>query len=237
MNNLLNIRDVSHQFGDKLVLSNINLDVLENEIITILGPSGSGKSTLMNIVGGLLKQTSGKVLIDNVKVEKTGHVSFMPQTSSLMPWRTVEENIQLSTEIGRVKAEDQSATLLKRAGFTDIKNHYPNQLSGGMKQRVSFLRALNTNHKILLLDEPFSALDEITRLDMQVWLRGLIKETGKTVLMITHSIEEAIEMSDRIIVLNGQPATIVQIYETSHITDDNQKSELKKMLFNQLRKK
>ncbi|WP_414052668.1 ABC transporter ATP-binding protein [Macrococcus animalis] len=235
MNNILELHHIHHQFGDKKVLSDINLTVEQNEIIAILGPSGSGKSTLINIVGGLLKQTSGDVLINGEVIHTTGHVSFMPQTSSLMPWRTVEENIQLATEIGKVKTIDQSAALLERAGFTVIKNQYPNSLSGGMKQRVSFLRALNTEHQVLLLDEPFSALDEITRVDMQAWLKGLIKETGKTVLMITHSIEEAITMSDRIIVLNGKPATLTHIYDTKILQGETDKLNLKAKLFEQLR--
>lgn len=235
MNNLITIQNVSHQYGDKQVLAGINLTVLQNEIIAILGPSGSGKSTLINIIGGLLEQTSGEVYINDKKVITTGHVSFMSQTSSLMPWRAVEDNIKLATEIGKENNQDQSLSLLERAGFTGIKDQYPASLSGGMKQRVSFLRALNTNHQVLLLDEPFSALDEITRVDMQQWLKGLIKETGKTVLMITHSIEEAILMSDRIIVLNGKPATITQIYETQAIQNESEKQTLKLKLFDQLR--
>lgn len=235
MNNIISIHNVSHQYGDKQVLTDINLTVQQNEIIAILGPSGSGKSTLINIIGGLLKQTSGEVFINDKKVMTTGHVSFMPQTSSLMPWRTVEENIKLATEIGKENNQDQSLSLLERAGFTGIKDQHPSSLSGGMKQRVSFLRALNTNHQVLLLDEPFSALDEITRVDMQQWLKGLIKETDKTVLMITHSIEEAISMSDRIIVLNGKPATITQIYDTNVIQNEIEKQALKLKLFEQLR--
>ncbi|TDM42253.1 ABC transporter ATP-binding protein [Macrococcoides goetzii] len=235
MNNLITIQNVSHQYGDKQVLTDINLTVQQNEIIAILGPSGSGKSTLINIIGGLLKQTSGVVYINDKKVMTTGHVSFMPQTSSLMPWRTVEDNIKLATEIGKQNSQDQSLSLLERAGFIGIKDQYPSSLSGGMKQRVSFLRALNTNHHVLLLDEPFSALDEITRVDMQQWLKGLIKESGKTVLMITHSIEEAISMSDRIIVLNGKPATITQIYDTQAIQNETEKQALKLRLFDQLR--
>lgn len=235
MNNLITIQNVSHQYGDNQVLTDIHLSVQRNEIIAILGPSGSGKSTLINIIGGLLKQTSGEVYINDKKVKSTGHVSFMPQTSSLMPWRTVEENIKLATEIGKDNHQDQSASLLERAGFTNIKDQYPASLSGGMKQRVSFLRALNTNHQVLILDEPFSALDEITRVDMQQWLKGMIKETGKTVLMITHSIEEAISMSDRIIVLNGKPATITQIYNTKAIQNETEKQALKLKLFDQLR--
>lgn len=235
MSNILSLHHIYHQYGDMKVLSDINLTVNQGEIIAILGPSGSGKSTLINIIGGLLKQTSGEVLINGVAVNNTGHVSFMPQSHSLMPWRTVEENIQLSVEIGKNRSKDQSAALLDRAGFTNIKDSYPRQLSGGMKQRVSFLRTLNTNHALLLLDEPFSALDEITRVDMQEWLKSLIKATGKTALMITHSIEEAISMADRIVVLNGKPATIDEIYETHHIKNDTDKAQLKKILIEQLR--
>lgn len=234
MNSILTLKDIAHQYGENSVLTNINLDVKNNEIIAIVGPSGSGKSTLINIIGGLLKQTSGHVYINDREVTRTGHVSYMPQTSSLMPWRTVKENIQLATEIGS-QTVDKSTALLEHAGFTDIKDQYPPSLSGGMQQRVSFLRALNSNHDVLLLDEPFSALDEITRIEMQQWLKSLIRETGKTVLMITHSIAEAIDLSDRIIVLNGKPATITNIYPIHSDMSELSKNDLRNTIFHQLR--
>ncbi|MCU7556495.1 ABC transporter ATP-binding protein [Macrococcus capreoli] len=235
MNKILKLEHIFHQYGNKKVLDNINFEVPHNEIVALLGPSGAGKSTLINIIGGLLKQTTGHVWINGQEVQQTGHVSYMPQTSSLMPWRTVKENIQLATEIGNNKSNDQSDALLAQAGFTEIQDAYPKSLSGGMKQRVSFLRTLNTQHDVLLLDEPFSALDEITRIEMQMWLKSLIKSTGKTVIMITHSINEAIELSDRIMILNGKPATITNIYDTSAYKNDAEKLTLRKTIFEQLK--
>ncbi len=159
----------------------------------------------------------------------------MPQTHSLMPWRTVIQNINLATEISANDSVNKAEQLLERAGFTSIKDRYPNELSGGMKQRVSFLRALNTEHQLLLLDEPFSALDEITRNDMQIWLKSLLLESDKTVLMITHSIDEAIKMSNRILVLNQKPATIVRSIDVSQDLSVSQIAELKAQIIQLLK--
>nr|QYA33909.1 ABC transporter ATP-binding protein [Macrococcus sp. 19Msa1099]QYA38720.1 ABC transporter ATP-binding protein [Macrococcus caseolyticus]QYA77427.1 ABC transporter ATP-binding protein [Macrococcus caseolyticus] len=225
-----------HRYDKDIVINNINLELNKGEIVALIGPSGSGKSTILNIIGGLLIPSSGECLLQGERINgKTGHVSFMPQTHSLMPWRTVIQNINLATEISANDSVNKSEQLLERAGFTSIKDRYPNELSGGMKQRVSFLRALNTEHQLLLLDEPFSALDEITRNDMQIWLRSLLLESDKTVLMITHSIDEAIKMSNRILVLNQKPATIVRSIDVNQDLSVSQIAELKAQIIQLLK--
>ncbi|MDJ1110693.1 MULTISPECIES: ABC transporter ATP-binding protein [Macrococcus] len=233
---IIQLNDIMHRYDKDIVINNINLELNKGEIVALIGPSGSGKSTILNIIGGLLIPSSGECLLQGERINgKTGHVSFMPQTHSLMPWRTVIQNINLATEISANDSVNKSEQLLERAGFTSIKDRYPNELSGGMKQRVSFLRALNTEHQLLLLDEPFSALDEITRNDMQIWLRSLLLESDKTVLMITHSIDEAIKMSNRILVLNQKPATIVRSIDVNQDLSVSQIAELKAQIIQLLK--
>ncbi len=236
MTAIIQLNDIMHRYDKDIVIHNINLELNKGEIVALIGPSGSGKSTILNIIGGLLIPSSGECLLQGERINgKTGHVSFMPQTHSLMPWRTVIQNINLATEISANDSVNKSEQLLERAGFTSIKDRYPNELSGGMKQRVSFLRALNTEHQLLLLDEPFSALDEITRNDMQIWLKSLLLESDKTVLMITHSIDEAIKMSNRILVLNQKPATIVRSIDVSQDLSVSQIAELKAQIIQLLK--
>lgn len=236
MTAIIQLKDIMHRYDKDIVIHNINLELNKGEIVALIGPSGSGKSTILNIIGGLLIPSSGECLLQGKRINgKTGHVSFMPQTHSLMPWRTVIQNINLAIEIKANDSENKSEHLLARAGFTSIKDRYPNELSGGMKQRVSFLRALNTEHQLLLLDEPFSALDEITRNDMQIWLKSLLLESDKTVLMITHSIDEAIKMSNRILVLNQKPATIVRSIDVNQDLSVSQIAELKAQIIQLLK--
>lgn len=236
MTAIIQLKDIMHRYDKDIVIHNINLELNKDEIVALIGPSGSGKSTILNIIGGLLIPSSGECLLQGKRINgKTGHVSFMPQTHSLMPWRTVIQNINLATEIKANDSENKSEHLLARASFTSIKDRYPNELSGGMKQRVSFLRALNTEHQLLLLDEPFSALDEITRNDMQIWLKSLLLESDKTVLMITHSIDEAIKMSNRILVLNQKPATIVRSIDVNQDLSVSQIAELKAQIIQLLK--
>ncbi|ULG72952.1 ABC transporter ATP-binding protein [Macrococcus brunensis] len=227
------LKDISHMFGTNQVLSQVNLEVQEGEFVTILGPSGSGKSTIFNIIGGLLVPDIGEVILEGRSVVgRTGHVAYMPQTPSLMPWRTVADNIALGSEI-KGDTAGRLDELLERSGFDEIREHYPDSLSGGMKQRVSFLRALNTPGELMLLDEPFSALDEITRYDMQAWLKEILAVEKRTVLMITHSIEEAIKLSDRIVVLEGKPASIHHVIDVRHMREQeivSLKTQLLEML-------
>lgn len=203
---------VSKSFQTKKVLEDISFDVKEGEFVSLIGPSGSGKSTLFSLIGGILTPDKGDILMGGKSIiNQTGHVSYMPQQDALFPWRTVLKNVLLGQELhGEIDIE-RAMHMLRRAGLADVIHAYPNELSGGMRQRVSFIRALLSPRQILCLDEPFSALDEFTRMDMQKWLLATWEQHEPSILFITHSIEEALFLSDKIIVLTNPPARIRNI--------------------------
>jgi len=196
------------------VLENISLHVSHGEFVSIIGPSGSGKSTLFHIIGGLISPNSGQVLIKGR--ETTGHsglVSYMPQDNTLLPWRTIVDNLVLEREIAGLPRKESLQIAhfwLTRIGLDRYSKEYPAVLSGGMKRRVAFLRSLISPHDTMLLDEPFGSLDALTRLDMQQWLMQIWEEHKRTVLFITHSIEEALYLSDRVYVLSTHPARVLE---------------------------
>lgn len=206
---LLEITDLSKNFGATEVLQHVNLQVADGEFVAILGPSGSGKSTLFQLIGGIITPTAGEILLNGKAISgEKGHISYMPQQASLFPWRTVLQNVVLAQEIQSKANYTQAEDWLERVGLAQFKEAYPIELSGGMKQRVAFIRALLSEQNLLCLDEPFSALDEFTRLDMQNWLLSVWEAHPRSVLFITHSIEEAIYLADRIIILSKRPARI-----------------------------
>src|SRR5699024_119547 len=167
------------------------------------------KSTLFGIIGGIITPNSGDVSTNNQSIlHKTGMISYMPQEDSLFPWRTVLDNVVLGQELYERPSEPQAENMLAAAGLKDVLHAYPHALSGGMRQRVSFIRALMCPQDILCLDEPFSALDEFTRTDMQKWLLNMWTQYKQSILFITHNIEEALFMSDKIIILSNSPAEI-----------------------------
>lgn len=205
----LRIEHVDRSFGSHQVLKNINLTIKKGEFVSIIGPSGSGKSTLFQLIGGLLTPDKGEISLNENNITGTkGHISYMPQAPSLFPWRTILDNVLLGQEINGKKDTEQALAMLEKAGLSDFSNQFPSALSGGMKQRASFIRALLSKQELLLLDEPFGALDEFTRLDMQQWLLSIWESNKRTVLFITHNIEEALFLSDRIIILSSNPASI-----------------------------
>lgn len=210
----LQLRNISLSFKEKRVLDNISLDVDPGEFLAIIGPSGSGKSTLLHVIGGLLKPDAGKVLLDHEEITgQTGNISYMPQEASLFPWRTVLENALLGQEIsipGKVQ-KDRAKQLLERANLKQVIDAYPHELSGGMKQRVAFIRALLCPQAVICLDEPFSALDAFTRLEMQKWLLDMWGEYEQSVLFVTHDLDEAIFLADKIVMLSSNPATIKEV--------------------------
>lgn len=182
-------------------IKDLSMEVYQNEILAIVGPSGCGKSTLLSILAKLEDKTSGEIIKDdNLKI------GYMLQTDSLFPWLTVSEN----TKIGKNSNSDE---LLEKYGLIEFKNSYPSSLSGGMRQRVALIRTLGINPDILLLDEPFSALDYQTRLALSNDMYKMIKNEKKTVILITHDIAEAISMADRVIVLTKRPCKVKHIYE------------------------
>jgi ABC-type nitrate/sulfonate/bicarbonate transport system ATPase subunit len=218
---LLEIENIYYDYREKEdiypVLSDINLSVAEGEFICIIGPSGCGKTTLFNILVGLDRPDQGKIKLKGEDITFTrGHIAYMPQKDLLFPWRTIIENLLLGVEInkGDLKAARKEAeNLIPLFGLEGFADNYPDQLSGGMKQRAALLRTVLTHHDILALDEPFGALDALTRSKMQDWILSIKAELNKTILFITHDIEEAITLADRIIVLNGSPGKIVKELE------------------------
>ena len=209
----LKIEGLSCAFeGGNNVIEDINLDVERGQFVSIIGPSGSGKSTLLNIIAGLIKPTGGRVVLDGQDVTgERGHVGYMLQKDLLLPWRTVVGNIVLGAALRRsVTREDRAraAELATRYGLGEFLNHYPRALSGGMRQRVAFMRTLALRSDLLLLDEPFGALDAQTRLEMQMWLLSVCQDLNATILFITHDVDEAIFLSDRVVVFTGRPGSI-----------------------------
>ncbi|KAF0816529.1 MULTISPECIES: ABC transporter ATP-binding protein [unclassified Cytobacillus] len=209
----LSVNSISKSFDSNQVLNNLSFQVNEGEFVSILGPSGSGKSTIFNLIGGMLLPDEGSIKLGNTEISgKRGSISYMPQTPSLMPWRTILQNVMLGQEIMGKADPETARNMLQKAGLGDYENAYPHELSGGMKQRAAFIRALLSPQPIILLDEPFSALDELTRHDMQKWLLDIWNEHKPTILFVTHNIEEALYLSDRILVLSSKPAKVMNEY-------------------------
>lgn len=193
-------------------LREINLSIKEGEFVSIVGASGSGKSTLLRIIDGLLEPSGGAVYVDNARVEQPGPDRAMVfQQDSLLPWKTVIENVAYGLTLAkkpRTEAFKVAERFIAMTGLTGFESHYPHQLSGGMRQRVNVARALAVNPRILLLDEPFAALDAQTREIMQTELLSIWRESRKTVLLITHQIDEAVFLSDRVIVFSARPGSV-----------------------------
>ena len=201
--------NISKSFKENKVLDELSFHVNDGEFVTIVGPSGSGKSTLFHLIGGLYTPDSGDIRMDGKLMNgQRGAISYTPQSPSLLPWRTVLQNILLGGEIIGKNNELEAIRMIERAGLKGYEHAYPCELSGGMQQRVSFIRSLMSPQSLICLDEPFSSLDEFTRLDMQNWLLSIWEENKRSILLVTHHIEEALYLSDRIIVLSGKPAKI-----------------------------
>ncbi|MCH1625415.1 ABC transporter ATP-binding protein [Ferdinandcohnia quinoae] len=217
----LKIEDVHHVYFSKdsttTALENISLAIEEGEFISFLGPSGCGKTTLLSIIAGLFKPTEGKVEIDGKLVDKArSYIGYMLQQDYLFPWKTIEENILVGLQIMKNETEQtkkDTLALLEEIGLKGVESFYPKQLSGGMRQRAALVRTLATNPKILLLDEPFSALDYQTKLKLEDLVQETLREYQKTALLVTHDIGEAIAMSDRIFLLSSKPGRIAKTFE------------------------
>lgn len=193
-------------------IKGLNIYVNRGEFVTLLGPSGCGKTTTFNLIAGLLEPTSGSVYINNENVNgKTGYVGYMFQKDLLLPWRTVIQNVLLGVDIldqNRKEAEEEAVEIISKLGLTGREETYPAQLSGGMRQRVAFGRTLMFHKDLVLLDEPLGALDSQTREYMQEWLMQVWSEFNKTILLVSHDLNEAILLSDRIYVLTKQPGEV-----------------------------
>ena len=210
---LLALQKVTKRFDEVTALAPTSLEVAEGSFVAIVGPSCCGKSTLFNVIAGLLEPDEGEVRLgDRVVNGATGHVGYMLQKDLLVPWRTVEDNITMVARLTRrVRREDreEARRIATQYGLGDYLRHYPSALSGGMRQRVAFMRTLVTHQDLLLLDEPFGALDAQTRLEMQQWLLQVWRESGRTVLFITHDVDESLFLSDRVLVMSPRPGRVV----------------------------
>jgi NitT/TauT family transport system ATP-binding protein len=211
------LRGVAKSYGSLEVLRPLDLDVCTSEIVTLLGPSGCGKTTLLRMVAGLERPTAGSIDVAGAtpaQARATKRIGVVPQSPALLPWRDVEANARLLLDVNKranPPAPPDHVALLRDVGLGEFLQALPRELSGGMQQRVALVRAFALGAPILLLDEPFAALDEITRTDMRHLLAGLCERTGTTVLFVTHSIAEAVFLSDRVVVLSSRPGTVVGI--------------------------
>src|ERR1700694_3117911 len=200
--------------GAFTALAPVTLSISPGSFVSLIGPSGCGKSTIVNIVAGLLEPTTGRVLIDGADATGTiGRVGYMLQKDLLLPWRTVLDNVILGMEIQGVplrQARQRALPLLARYGLSRVEHLYPSSLSGGMRQRAALLRTLLFDTDVILLDEPFGALDAQTQLQMQEWLMQLWSDFNKTVLFVTHDVEEAIYLSDEVHVMGTRPGRIIE---------------------------
>lgn len=207
--------------GETEAVKNINFKVSDGEFVCIVGPSGCGKSTILSIVAGLLKPSLGKIYLDDEEITQPcsklcSKIGYMLQKDYLFEWRSILKNITLGLEIqGKLNRESTTEIekMLEKYGLSNFKNYYPHQLSGGMRQRVALIRTLAINPDLLLLDEPFSALDYQTRLAVSDEIYCIIKGEGKTAIMVSHDIAEAVSLADRVIVLSKRPAKIKSVHD------------------------
>jgi NitT/TauT family transport system ATP-binding protein len=211
----IELRDVSKSFGTLDALAPVSFDVDEGETVTLLGPSGCGKTTLLRLIAGLETPTSGEIVVNGMTpgdARRHKQIGFVPQAPALLPWRTVEANARLLLDINRSASPATPSVsvtdLLHEVGLGDFLDAYPHELSGGMQQRVGLVRAFALDAPILLMDEPFAALDEMTRTDMRHLLGRLREPLGTTVVFVTHSIAEATFLSDRVAVMSARPGRV-----------------------------
>jgi NitT/TauT family transport system ATP-binding protein len=218
------VRNVSHQFGEEgeslhvRALLDTSLDVARGELVCLIGPSGCGKSTLLNVIGGLLTPTTGVVHVGEEEVHGPlpRQVAYMFQENALFPWSTVIENVKLGMlfqGVPRAEREPRARKSLEAVGLAAFANHYPGQLSGGMRQRAALARALSLETGIIVMDEPFGALDEQTRMVLGEDLSVLLSRTQKTIIFVTHSLGEAVFLADRVAVFSARPGTIKEIID------------------------
>jgi ABC-type nitrate/sulfonate/bicarbonate transport system ATPase subunit len=209
----LELRGIAKAFGDLQVLGELSIALGKGEFVSILGPSGSGKSTIFKLLTGALRPDAGTMLFDGAPLQPDHRpFAFMPQRDALMEWRRIIDNTTLGLEvqgIGRAAARRRVAPLFFEFGLSGFEHHYPAQLSGGMRQRAALLRTVVQDKQMLLLDEPFGALDALTRAEMQLWLETMWARHNWTALLVTHDVREAVLLSDRIYVLSARPARVI----------------------------
>lgn len=221
MKGILKIQNVSlnyqSEIAETLAIKNLSFEIDKGEFVAIIGPSGCGKTSILSMLAGLIEPTSGKILFKDSDVKNSlKSIGYMLQKDELFPWRTIEKNIFLPLEIKKNKSKESVKfvkSLIEKYGLKEFEKAYPSEISGGMKQRAALIRTLANKPEILLLDEPFSALDYQTKLSVCDDVYSIIKQENKTAILVTHDISEALSMSDRIIVLTKRPAEILNIHK------------------------
>ncbi|MDE3839986.1 spermidine/putrescine ABC transporter ATP-binding protein [Bacillus methanolicus] len=224
----LSIKKIHHTYFTKTsaatALSDVSLEVKEGEFVSFLGPSGCGKTTLLSIIAGLINPTEGSVALKGKPIKKTNRsIGYMLQQDYLFPWKTIEENILIGLKLSEnlnESTKNYAFTLLEQMGLKGVEKQYPKQLSGGMRQRVALVRTLATEPMLLMLDEPFSALDYQTKLRLEDLVSNTLKTFGKTAILVTHDIGEAIAMSDRVFLFTARPGSL---HKTFIIPDELKK--------------
>lgn len=229
----LSFKNIEKQFSGLNVIENFSRDIEDGELVALVGPSGCGKSTLLHIAAGLETPTGGAMLADGLPV-KGPHPerTLMFQENALYPWLTLEQNVALALEFQKNDKKDarrQAREWLKKVNLAGFETYYPHQVSGGMRQRAALARAFISHPKALLLDEPFGALDALTRMTLQDALRQLIREAGPTVLLVTHDVDEALFLADRILVFSPRPATVLKEFSLARHEKTHDLSEFAAM--------
>lgn len=223
---VISIKNVTKSFDSEIILKDISLDVRAGEFVSILGPSGCGKSTLFNIITGLIDCDSGEINV-------SGDMGYMQQKDLLLPWKTVIKNVVLPLDIkgmNKKESREKAEKYIEVMGLKGYENKYPYELSGGMRQRASFLRTFLSSEEIMLLDEPFGALDSITKGNMQKWLLEMKDMLNRTIVFITHDIEEAIFLSDSVYVLGSRPGIVKKKFNLDFLKEDKTKRLFSKEL-------
>jgi ABC-type nitrate/sulfonate/bicarbonate transport system ATPase subunit len=232
-------RDYRTRRGVVSALAGLDLEVREREVVAVVGPSGCGKSTLLELIAGLQEPDSGSVRVSGAD-QRLDACAYMPQRDLLLPWRTALANAALALEcrgLSKAEARRQAAPLFERFGLAEFERSYPGELSGGMRQRVAFLRTLLAGRPVLLLDEPFASLDSITRGQMQEWLAGALSAEPRTVVLVTHDTEEALFLADRVAVLSPRPGHVVEELEVPFPRPRNRRELLTDPTFMQLKQR
>jgi NitT/TauT family transport system ATP-binding protein len=220
----IEVAGVRQAFGEIVALDGIDLSIAAHTRLGIVGPSGCGKSTLLSNIAGLIEPTEGMISIGTARSagERLARCALMPQKDLLLPWRNALDNASLALEnrgVARRAARARARPLFERFGLAEFEDSMPSQLSGGMRQRVAFLRTLMAEKDVLLLDEPFASLDSITRAGMQEWLLGALEQEPKTVLLVTHDVDEALLLTHHVVVLSARPGRIVRKLDTNFPRD------------------
>jgi len=236
----LRLRGVARVFGETVAVSGVDLDVPLHGRLAIVGPSGCGKSTLLGLICGLDEPNEGTITVIDADTAagRLRRCAWMPQRDLLLPWRDVLGNAALALEnqgVRRKAARERVAHLVERFGLAGFEDRLPNQLSGGMRQRVSFLRTLVAGKEVLLLDEPFGALDSITRADLQQWLRSALDAEPRTTVLVTHDVEEAILIGERVVVMSARPGRIVAQFQVDLPHAGSRRELIRHPVFTELR--